>query len=191
MDAVRDFSVYTDEAIVDMYWQRDEDAIALTDGKYGKYLYKLAYNLIHDEDDSRSAVNDTYLGAWTSIPPSRPERLLLYLSKIARRISVDHFRRTRAKKRIRSELVGSLDELSECIADEVEGSSDELAELINEFLGRLEKRARQMFVLRYYYSDSVEEIARAFSVGSSYVYRELSAIRRELADFLRKEGYTV
>ena len=193
MEITRDFSAYTDENILDMYWHRDEDAIAVTDGKYGKYLYKLAYNMLYDEDDSRSALDDTYLGAWNSIPPSRPERLLLYLSKIARRVSIDLFRKSRAKKRMRSELITSLDELAECVASDAdtEGGIAGLSELINEFLGGLAPRERRMFVLRYYYADSVEDIARVLSVGPSYVYRELAKMRAMLAKLLVKEGYTV
>ena len=117
MENTRDFSGYTDESIVEMYWRRDEDAIAVTDGRYGRYLYKLAYNILKEEDDSRSALDDTYLGAWNSIPPSRPTELLLYLCKIARRAAIDIFRRSNAKKRVRSELLTSLDELSECLPD--------------------------------------------------------------------------
>ena len=191
MDESRDFSIYSDKEIVDMYWDRNEDAISVTDGRYGKYLYKLAYNIIKEEDDSRSALNDTYLGAWNSMPPHRPEKLLLYLVKIARRISIDLFRRRNAKKRVSSELVCSLDELSECIASDAdtERGVGGIAELLNAYLGTLEPKRRRMFVCRYYYSDSVEDIARVLSVGPSYVYRELAQMRRELAVALGKEGY--
>jgi len=193
MENTRDFSVYTDECIVEMYWRRDEDAIAVTDGRYGRYLYKLAYNILKEDDDSRSVLDDTYLGAWNSIPPSRPTELLLYLCKIARRAAIDIFRRSTAKKRVRSELITSLDELSECIgtdADREQGAS-ELRELLCAYLASLEPRRRQMFVCRYYYSDTVEDIARALSVGPSYVYRELSATRRALKDYLAERGYNV
>ena len=193
MEDTRDFSVFTDESIVEMYWRRDEDAIAATDGKYGRYLYKLAYNILKEEDDSRSALDDTYLGAWNSIPPKRPEKLLLYLVKIARRISIDLFRRSHAKKRVRSELVSSLDELSECIGTDAdtEGGVGEISELLSLFLGSLEPRRRRIFVCRYYYSDSVEDIARALSVGPSYVYRELSHMREKLRRLLENEGYKI
>ena len=193
MDEKRDLGAYTDSQIVDMFWARDEEAISVTDGKYGRYLYKLAYNVIKDEDDSRSALDDTYLGAWNSIPPSRPERLLLYLSKLARRISIDLFRRRTAKKRISSELVSSLDELSECIASDAdtEGGIGGLSDMLNAFLGSLDAKRRRMFVCRYYYSDSVEDIARALSVGPSYVYRELSAMRKGLAAYLAEEGVEI
>ena len=193
MDEKRDLGAYTDSQIVDMFWARDEEAISVTDGKYGRYLYKLAYNVIKDEDDSRSALDDTYLGAWNSIPPSRPERLLLYLSKLARRISIDLFRRRTAKKRISSELVSSLDELSECIASDAdtEGGIGGLSDMLNAFLGSLDAKRRRMFVCRYYYSDSVEDIARALSVGPSYVYRELSAMRKGLAAYLAEEGVQI
>ena len=187
------YNAYTDEMIVDMYWRRDEDAIAATDGRYGKYLYKLAYNVLKEEGDSRSVLDDTYLGAWNSIPPSRPSGLLLYLSKIARRCAIDLFRRSHAKKRVRSELVASLDELSECIADDAdtECGTVELSELLNTYLSGLDPKRRRMFVCRYYYSDAVEDIASALAVGPSYVYKELSRMRAELAKFLGERGYNV
>ncbi len=187
-----EYRAYSDENIVDLYWQRDEEAISATDGKYGKYLYKLAYNIINEEDDSRSALNDTYLGAWDSIPPHRPEKLLLFLSKIARRVSIDYHRRKSAKKRVPTGLISSLDELSECIGDDgAELDAAELGALINAFLGSLEPRWRRAFVCRYYYSNTVEDIARALSVSPSLIYRELSRIRHELANYLEKEGYKI
>ena len=187
------YNAYTDEMIVDMYWRRDEDAIAATDGRYGKYLYRLAYNILKEEGDSRSVLDDTYLGAWNSIPPARPVGLLLYLSKIARRCAIDLFRRSHAKKRVRSELVASLDELSECIAADADTECGiaELSELLNKYLSGIDQKRRRMFVCRYYFSDTVEDIARALSVGPSYVYKELSRMRAELAAFLGERGYSV
>ena len=187
------YNAYTDEMIVELYWQRDEEAIAATDGRYGRYLYRLAYNILKEESDSRSVLDDTYLGAWKSIPPSRPTGLLLYLSKIARRCAIDLFRRSHAKKRVRSELVSSLDELSECIVADADSESSvaELGELLNAYLATLDGKRRRMFVCRYYYSDSVEDIARVLAVGPSYVYKELSRMRVELAAFLGERGYDV
>ena len=185
------YSAYTDDMIVDMYWRREENAIAATDGRYGRYLYKLAYNILKEDGDSRSVLDDTYLGAWNSIPPTRPTGLLLYLSKIARRCAIDLYRRSNAKKRVRSELVSSLDELSECIADESVSDTAELSELFSRYLSGLDPRRRSMFVCRYYYSDTVEDIARVLSVGPSYVYKELSKMRTELASFLAERGYDV
>lgn len=192
MDEIHDFTAYSDGQIVDLYWRRDEEAISATDGKYGKYLYKLAYNIINEEDDSRSALNDTYLGAWDAIPPHRPEKLLLFLSKIARRVSIDYYRHRSAKKRVPAGLISSLDELSECIGDGGEElDAAELGALINAFLGSLEPRWRRAFVCRYYYSNTVEDIAKALAVGPSLIYRELARIRRELANCLENEGYKI
>lgn len=176
--------------IVDMYWRREEEAVTITDKRYGKYLYRIAYNVLKDEDGSRTALDDTYLGAWNSIPPARPQRLLLFLSKIARRVSIDIYRRMRAKKRIPSELLVSLDELSEVIGAE-SSTERELSAVLNSFLGNLDEGRRRMFVCRYYYSDSVEDIARALGVGASYVYKELARMRKRLAELLREEGFDI
>ena len=191
MEIICDRTVYSDSEIVDMYWRRDENAVSVTEARYGRYLYRLAYNILKDEADSRTALDDTYLGAWNSIPPARPGNLLLYLCKIARRTAIDLFRESHAKKRVRSELIISLDELAECIADDVGGGAGELTELLNSYLGSLDARRRQMFVCRYYYSDSVEDVARALSVSPSYVYREIAAIRAGLKVYLENRGYSV
>ena len=191
MEIICNRTVYSDSEIVDMYWRRDENAVSVTEARYGRYLYRLAYNVLKDEADSRTALADTYLGAWNSIPPARPGNLLLYLCKIARRTAIDLFRESHAKKRVRSELIISLDELAECIADEVGGGAGELTELLNSYLGSLDARRRQMFVCRYYYSDSVEDVARALSVSPSYVYRELATIRAGLKVYLENRGYSV
>lgn len=105
----------SDEKIVELYWQREEKAIEETDKKYGKYLYTIAYNIVHDKLDSEECLNDTYLGTWNSIPPARPSALQIFVSKIARGVAVNKFKSKTAKKRIPSELVTSLSELDECI----------------------------------------------------------------------------
>ena len=99
----------SDEEIIELYWQREEKALTATDEKYGRYLYTIAYNIVRDNLDSEECLNDTYLGAWNSIPPNRPNLFLVFLSKIMRNVAVDKFRSNRAKKSIPSSLVQSLD----------------------------------------------------------------------------------
>ena len=104
-----------DEEIVNLYWKRDERAVQETKTAYGKYLFKIAYNVLADFEDSRESVNDTYLAAWNSIPPQRPNVLSTYLGKLTRRISIDIFRKKHREKRQASEYTLSLDELQECV----------------------------------------------------------------------------
>ena len=104
-----------DEKIVELYWQRDESAIEETQGKYGRYLGKIAYNILADLEDSQESVNDTYLAAWNSMPPQKPSVLATYLGKITRRISIDIFRRRHREKRQASEYALSLSELEDCV----------------------------------------------------------------------------
>ena len=191
MEIICDRTVYSDSEIVDMYWRRDENAVSVTEARYGRYLYRLAYNILKDEADSRTALDDTYLGAWNSIPPARPGNLLLYLCKIARRTAIDLFRESHAKKRVRSELIISLDELAECIADDVGGGAGELTELLNSYLGSLDARRRQMFVCRYYYCDKASEIAEMLGVSERTVFRSLTSMKDDLKNKLLKEGIEV
>lgn len=105
-----------DEKILDLYWERNESAIYETEQKYGRYLTKIAYNILADMEDSKESVNDTYLGAWNSMPPHKPEILSTYLVKITRRISIDLFRKRNRKKRQISEYTISLEELGDCVS---------------------------------------------------------------------------
>ena len=105
-----------DSVIVELYWTRSESAIAETSSKYGKYCYSIAYNILLSSEDADESVNDTYLGAWNSIPPHRPSTLSTFLGKITRRISIDRWRKRHAAKRGGGEVALALDELSECLS---------------------------------------------------------------------------
>lgn len=189
---VQDRSI-SDEEIVALYWKRDERAIRETDDKYGHYLYTLAYNIVHDRMDSEECVNDTYLGTWNCIPPTRPRVFVNFISKLVRNLAVDCFRKTRAQRRIPTELTVSLEELDECIPAPEEGYLDKtalhLAELLSEFLREQTSRGEFIFICRYYYCDSVENIAKMLGVGKTTVYREIRALRKDLKERLQKEGY--
>ena len=116
-----------DEMIVEMYWRGDERAIEESDKKYGQPLFRLAYNILSDAEDSKECLNDTYLRAWSSIPPNRPHVLYPYLSKLVRQTSIDLFRRKSRKKRVTSQYTQSLSELEECVSkgDELQENFDE------------------------------------------------------------------
>ncbi len=182
-----------DGDIVELYWQRNEKAIEETDRKYGKYLYVVAYNIVHDRLDCEECLNDTYLGTWNRIPPHRPSVFQVFLSRIMRNIAVDKLRANTAHKRVPSEMMVSLDELNDCISSdpplEEEVAIKELSRVLNDYLRTLNDREQFVFVCRYYYADKVSSIARMLQVGEATVFRELSAIREGLKKHLEKEGF--
>lgn len=184
-----------DEAIIGLYWQRDENAIRETEHKYGRYLSKIAFNVLADIEDSKESVNDTYLKAWNSIPPHRPEVLSAYLGKIVRQLSIDKFRGRNRKKRQTSEYVLSLSELEDCVSigDATEQDVDLhlLAQAIGTYLKSLTPQARNTFVGRYYYMDSLKEVAAYFGMSESKAKSMLHRTRQGLKAYLEQEGFVV
>jgi len=182
-----------DEAIVALYWERSEDAIKETDIKYGKFCYSIAYGLLHNEEDAVESVNDTYLEAWNSMPPHKPNYLSAFLGRITRHLSVDRFRKNHAEKRGGGEYPVLLDELAECISskDSVEAQVElkELAKSINTFLRRLPTEKQQVFLRRYWYGDSMEELGNRFGFSTGKVKSMLFHIREKLQKHLEKEGF--
>ena len=182
-----------DEMIVDLYWERDENAISETDRKYGRYLSKIAYNILSDWEDSKETVNDTYLKAWNSMPTHKPGVLSTYLGKITRQLSIDAFRTRNRDKRKHSEYAVSLSELEDCISgSETTEQSIELkllAEAINTYLYTLPAEARNTFVGRYYFADSIREVAGYYGMSEPKVKSMLYRTRQGLKEYLEKEGY--
>lgn len=184
----------TDEFIVSLYWNRDEEAIKRTEEKYGGYLNKVSFNILADSEDCKECVNDTYLAAWNSIPPHRPNNLLTYLGKIVRQISIDVFRRKNAQKRYASEYVSSVEELGEVFSnsdpeDYVEGK--ELVNTINAFLKSISIENRRLFIYRFFYFESIKDAAGYCGISESKAKSSLFRIRRQLKEFLVKEGVEV
>ena len=184
-----------DKEIINLYNLRDENAISETDKKYGKYLFTIAYNIIHDRLDSEECLNDTYIGTWNSIPPARPRAFQTFLAKIIRNVSINKFTRRTADKRIPSELIVSLDELDDClpasptVEEEIEAT--DLGKLLSTYLEGLTDRDRLIFVCRYYYADKVSEIASLTGMNERTVFRALETIRNGLREKLEKEGYKI
>lgn len=189
-------SVYlADEDIVELYWQRDEKAIDETDKKYRRYLYKIAYNIVHSDPDCDECLNDTYLGTWNAIPPARPNVFQAFLSKIMRNIAVDKARQTHAARRVPSELIVSLDEIGEALSYDLSPDEERtiaaVADVLNAFLRRLGERDQLIFVCRYYYCDKVSEIAEMLGVSERTVFRSLTSMKDDLKNKLLKEGIEV
>ena len=184
-----------DEKIVALYWERDESAIRATEEKYGAYLTKIAYNILANIEDSKESVNDTYLGAWHSMPPNKPNTLSTYLAKITRRTSIDIFRKRSTEKRKVSEYSVSLDELGDCVSA---GDSPEqtvelqlLADTIAAYLQTLPQMNRNVFLQRYYFLDPVQDIADYYGVTKSKIEGMLHRIRKGLKTHLEREGFAL
>ena len=184
-----------DEKIIELYWNRDEGAIAATDDKYGNYLKTIAGNILKDDRDTQECVSDTYMGAWNAIPPERPSILKAFLGKITRNLSLKKYRDMTADKRGGGEPTLAVEELVECIASgsTVEGQLEgrAITEALNTFLSGLAAEERKIFVLRYWYLESVKDVAARFGYGESKVKMTLKRTRDKLKDHLAKEGIYV
>lgn len=182
-----------DQQIVDLYWERKEDAIRQTEQKYGAYLSKVAYNILADFEDSQECVNDTYYAAWNSIPPNRPSVLLTYLCKITRQVSIDVFRKKNSTKRYASEYALSLEELGDSFSDgntpELEFDAKLLDDAINAFVRALPKDVRNAFIGRYYFFDSLKDVAAYCGMSEAKAKSLLYRTRQKLKDHLVKEGF--
>ncbi len=180
-----------DEKIMDLYWQREESAVAETAKKYGHYCQTIAYNILNDYEDAMECENDAYIALWNTIPPKRPLYFKAFLASVVRNISFSKYDYNSAKKRnSRFDLV--LSELEECLVTKEDVASSyeegEIATYISDYLKTLEKTKRQVFVRRYYYSDSIAMISRQFGISESKVKSMLFRIRNNLRRYLEKEG---
>ena len=171
-----------DYQIVDLYWDRKERAIAETEKKYGKMLHSLSYSLLSSHEDAEECVNDTYLGAWNTMPSARPMYLGPFLSKITRRLSIDRWRREHRQKR--GGVAGMVEELTKCIPDSStpaeEYENGRLRNTLNEFLRTLPEEKRAIFVRRYFYAQETRVIAKEIGVSEANVKVILHRLREQL-----------
>ena len=181
-----------DDTIVELYWNRNEKAIAETDRKYGKYLFTIAYNIVHDSMDCEECLNDTYLGVWNKIPPTRPTIFQAFLSRIMRNIAINRYKHNTVDKKVPSELLISLEELDTCMVSDPSAQEEQvirqLSDALNAYLDTLTEREEFVFVCRYYYADKITTIAKMLKISEKTVSRELAAIREGLRAHLEKEG---
>lgn len=180
-----------DSKITELFFNRDEDAVKKLDEKYGALFKKVASNILRDSRDAEECLSDAYLGVWCTIPPKRPENLAAYVLKIVRNTATKRYHANSAKKR-NSFYDTALDELEGCFAstDDVSHSLElkECVESINTFLSFLDKDSRIMFVKRYYYAESVAEIAGEMQKSAHYVSVKLHRIREKLRKYLIERG---
>ncbi len=181
-----------DNEIVDLYWARSENAISQTDIKYGSYCRRIAMNIVASAEDSEECVNDTYMSAWNSMPEERPDPLSPFLAAITRNHALDMYRRSHSQKRGAGQVPLALDELTEVAGSsliEDEADLSILTSHINGFLEGLDATSRKVFVRRYFYVDSLADIAKAYSMSEAAVKSLLFRLRQKLKDLLEKEGY--
>ena len=182
-----------DDQIIDLYWSRNEQAISCTDHIYGSRLLNLAGRILNSREDSEECVSDTYMKAWQTIPPQRPTYFFAFLSKICRHLAFGKLDWDNAVKR-KAEVVSLSEELQLCIPDrgwERKLEGEEIGHLLNEFLAVLPKESRMIFLRRYWYGESVAEIANRYSVSQSKVKTSLHRTREKLRIYLEKEGIAV
>ncbi len=183
-----------DQKIIELFYHRNESAIAEIESKYGRLLHRIARNILSNKHDSEEIVNDTYSKAWSSIPPAKPRSLTAYLGRITRNLSINRWNQQRAKKRYNGiDLL--LAELGDCIPgmDSVEAEIEtiELTRLINRWLGTLTLLERTLFVRRYWFGDSVASLAEEAGVSANNMAGRLYRLRQRLRKILEEEGITV
>ena len=182
-----------DLEIIELYFERDEKAIKETDAKYGKLCHSIANNILHNEQDSEECVNDTYIGVWNAIPPTRPNNFMAFVCKITRNLSLKRLETMARRKRSAATIV-SLDELAEVLPDEniASGVSDaDIAKAISDFLRNEKEDVRNVFMRKYYFFDSVGDIAERFGFTESKVKSMLFHTRNKLKEYLIKEGVEI
>ncbi len=181
-----------DNKIIELYLNRSEDAISETERKYGGYCYTIAYNILSNNEDSEESVNDTWLAAWNTIPPKRPKLMAAFLGKMTRYISLDRWKMRTAAKRGGGEVPLVLDELEECISGEESVEKEylqkEFARTLNGFMEKLSETERKVFLCRYWYMDSIEDIANRYDFTESKVASMLHRTRGKLRKMLEQEG---
>ena len=184
-----------DAKIIELFWKRDEAALKEAGKKYGRYCFAIANRILRDKQDALECVNDTYLAAWNAIPPCEPVSLSAFLGKITRRLSLKKYRDKTADKRGGTNVDVSLDELSELALSEAAidaGLSDEeLAQIMRDFIAELPADERRVFLRRYFFFDSIDDISKRFGFGKSKVKSMLKRTRDKLKVRLRKEGVWV
>lgn len=182
-----------DHEIIALYWDRNEQAIEETEKTYGGKLSALAYRIVSTREDAQECVNDTYLAAWNTIPPQRPAFFFAYLAKICRNFSLGRLDWLNAARR-KAEVVTLTREMELCIPDRANErrlEGQELGAVLNRFLGTISRENRMIFLRRYWYADSIEEIAQRYRCSQSKVKTSLHRTRNKLSAFLAKEGVTV
>lgn len=179
-----------DKLIVDLYWARNENAITQTSVKYGSMMHATSKSIVGSNEDAEECVNDAYLAAWNSMPENRPTYLGGYMAKIIRNISLNCYDKNHAAKRSGVQVV--FEELEGCLTDgvtlEEQYEQGCLREVLNDFVAGLDQEKRVIFLRRYFYTDSIAEIAQRMQISEGKVKSILFRLRGQLAGVLKEAG---
>lgn len=177
-----------DSRIIELYFERSENAVSETQSKYGNYCYSIAYNILHSNEDSEECVNDTYVKVWNAIPPTRPNNFSAFIGSITRNTALNIYLKGRTQKRS-AQTESLFDEINDCVSSD-SSIPDELAlkDAINGFLASLPKKTRIVFMRRYWYCDSVADIAKLCNISENNVKVILTRTRKKFKEYLGKEG---
>lgn len=177
-----------DKGIIELYFDRDERAIEQSRLKYGAYCGKVAINILSDIYETEECLNDTWLRSWNTIPPTVPNILRSFFARITRNLAIDRVRKRQAERRISSEYLVSLDELSECVGGEpADLEPGQIGRIISDFLSLEKEECRIIFVLRYFYSESLEKIAKMRGISVAKIKSTLFRMRQRLKERLIAE----
>lgn len=183
-----------DREIIELFFERSDQAIVELSKKYGSICSKVAFNILNNIQDTEECVNDAYLGTWNTIPPQNPSPLLSYVCRIVRNLAIKKYHTNTAAKR-NSIYDVALDELENCFPSSVsvkdEYDAIETARIIDKFLETLDRENRIMFVRRYWYSDSIDDLAKLFNMSNHNISVRLSRTREKLKNRLIKEGVSL
>lgn len=182
-----------DEQIISLYWDRNSDAIRKSEEKYGAYCYTVAKRIVENHEDSEECVSDTWLHAWYAMPPERPDYLRMFFAAITRNLSLDRIRARMAQRRGGGETVLALEELTECVCGSPQTEdaviAAELEQSIRRFLDTLPVLPRGIFLRRYFFMESIAEIAQRYEMRPNSVTVSLHRSRKALRQHLRQEGF--
>ena len=183
----------TDSQIIALFWERNEDAIQETDAAYGRKLFAISDKILRSRQDAEESVSDTYMRAWETIPPEMPNYFFAYLAKICRNFSLSRLQWNQAAKR-NADVVSLTQELEVCVSDrsyERKLEGQEIGRVLNRFLDSIPQESRLIFMRRYWYTDSIQEIAARYNISQSKVKTQLHRTRNKLQLFLESEGIYV
>ncbi len=187
--------IIADEQIIELYWERNERAIHETEVKYGKMLFRIAYNILHDKLDCEECQNDTYNGIWNAIPPTRPTVFQAFITQIMRNIATKRYKEKTSQKRVPSEMTVSMDELHSFLHEnetpEAEYAAAELGKMISDYLRTLSDRQQYIFIGRFYMAETIEYLADKLGVGVATVHRDIDKIKQGLKEHLKRNGVYV
>jgi RNA polymerase sigma-70 factor (ECF subfamily) len=187
--------VLKDSEIINLYLARSENAINETARQYGAYCHAIAMNILHNREDADECLNDAYLNLWNSIPPEIPREFSTYIGRITRNLSIKRYRARKALKRGGNDTTLLLSELESCIPSDSDVQNEvemsELARKIDSFLASINQEDKFYFTLRYWYAESISEIAKQFGAGESKVKVSLHRTRKKLKAYLEKEGFVI